>query len=280
VNFLRGLWRLPENRPYLVVATAFGDVGAVAAMGARIMRGRELVESVHHGPNIWSALVTHPDGSYDFVQGQNLLTTAGRDLIAAAYGTAGVNAGGSVAANTATSTSATSLTNTAAAYTTDQFKGWIVMAEDGTNTPVFGNIGSNSATVLTIDSWKNADDSAGNTPGATANYSIYPASRARYMALTTDVGAAAASDTTLASEITTGGCARALATYAHTGSTATYTLQKTYSVTSPFTIHKGALFTAGTLTAGGIMPFEAPLNQDAIVGNLDSLQVTATVTLS
>lgn len=242
-----------------------------------IRRGR-VEDTLRLGPNEVHAFITHEDGSIDDLGiGHNLLTTVGRDLFAAALGAAGANNG----ANVATATSATSLTDTGEAWTVDAFKGWVVVAEESTNTPVFGNIGSNSATVLTIDGWKNADESAGTTPGATANYMILPAARARYMALTENAGAAAAGDTVLTGEITTGGCARATITYAHTGGTATLTLQKAFSVTASFpAIHKMGLFTASNPTAAGVLVFESVLNADANVVNGDTLTVTDTVTLS
>ena len=108
-----------------------------------------------------------------------------------------------------------------------------------------------------------------------------PTCTPRFMGLTTDSAAASASDTVLATEITTGGCARTKATYAHTAGTATYTMQVVFSVTASFTnIHKMGLFTAMNTTAGGIMVFETVLNQDATVGNGDTLTVTDTITLS
>ena len=94
------------------------------------------------------AFITHADGSItDLGVAHNLLTTVGRDLMAAAMGAAVLNNG----TNVATATSATSLTDSGEAWTVDQFKGWVVIAEQGTDTPVLGNIGSNSATVLTIE---------------------------------------------------------------------------------------------------------------------------------
>lgn len=235
-------------------------------------------QSLRLGPNEVHAFITHADGSIsDLGVSHNLLTTDGRDLIAAAMGAAGVNAG----TNVATATSATSLTDTGEAWTVDAFKGWIVIAEEGTNTPVFGNIGSNTATVLTVDSWKNADDTAGATPGATANYMIVPACRPRYMALTENASAAAVANTALTGEITTGGLARALCTYAHTNDAATFTLQKAFSATASFpAVHRMGLFTASTLTAAGVMVYESVLNADAIVVSGDTLTVTDTITLS
>jgi len=248
------------------------------ADGARLhlVRGHQLSELVRLGPNEWHALVIHPDGTVDDLGvSHNLLTNTGRDLWDAGWGAAGVNNG----ANVATGATATSLTDTGEAWTTDQFKGWTVIAEETTNTPVFGNIGSNTATVLTIDAWRNADDSAGTTPAATANYSIYPTIKPRHMALTENAAAAAATDTLLTGELTTGGAGRALATYAHTGGTSTYTQAKSFSITASFpAIHKGALFTASNPTAAGVMPLVAVLNADANVISGDTLSVTATIT--
>lgn len=246
--------------------------------GARlhVARGHLMSQQARLGPNEWHALVIHPDGTIDDLGvSYNLLTNTGRDLWDAAWGATGINNG----ANVSTGAAATSLTDTGEAWTTDAFKGWTVIAEETTNTPVYGNIGSNTATVLTIDAWRNADDSAGTTPGATSNYSIYPTSRFRYMALTENAGAANAADTALTGELTTGGCGRALATYAHTPGASTYTMAKTFSVTASFpAIHKGALFTASNPTAAGIMGLEAVLNADANVISGDSLAVTATIT--
>ena len=52
-------------------------------------------------------------------------------------------------------------------------------------------------------------------------------------------------------------------------------------MTSTFTaIHKMGLFTAKDTTSAGILVFETVLNQDATVGNGDTLTVTDTITLS
>jgi hypothetical protein len=145
--------------------------------------------------------------------------------------------------NVATGSSATSLTDSGEAWTVDQFNG--------------------------------------TTPGTTANYAIYPTCRPRWMGLTENASAASASNTALTGEITTGGANRQLATYAHTGGTNTYTMQKTFTISASFpAIHRMGMFTASNTTAGGIMVFEAVLNADANVISGDSLQVTQTVTLS
>ena len=268
-----------QPKPRIVVPEDFGQVDAEDQWGIKIIRGRQLLETVHHGPNVWTATVLHDDDTYDVVQGQNLLTNGGRDLIAAAYGNAPPKDGALTAATATTATPA------GGGLTTDQYKGWRVFCPVTglTTAPVYGNIGSNSTTVLTIDGWwiGTTDTMTGTTPAGTNGYHIQPSALSRFMALTENAGAAAATDTVLTGELTTGGCSRAKATYAHTGGTATYTLQNTFAVTATFpAIHKGGLFTAANSTAAGIMVFEAVLNADASVINGDSLQVTATVTLS
>src|SRR6266542_1256045 len=240
-------------------------------------RGKK-VTRVRLGPNHVHAFITRKDGTIvDLGISKNLLTNSGRDLWAAAFGQSPMKDGA------LTASSATSATPSGGGMTTDQYKGWRVFCPVTglTTPPVYGNIGSNSATVLTLDQWWTAADGVGATPAATNGYSIIPTCTPRFMGLTTDAAAAAAGDTVLATEITTGGCARTKATYAHTGATATYTMQVVFSVTSTFTaIHKMGLFTAKDTTSAGIMVFETVLNQDATVGNGDTLTVTDTVTLS
>lgn len=267
-------------KPTVVTPDEFGQVGNDDAWGIKITRGRELLQSVHHGPNIWTAIVIHPDQTFDVSQGANLLTTVGRDLIAAAYGNPTPKDGAF------TASSATSGTPAGGGMTVDAYKGWRVFSPVTglTTAPVYGNVGSNSATVLTVDGWwvGTSDTMTGATPAATSGYHLVPNVLARFMGLTVDTGAAAAGDTVLATEQTVNGLGRAKATYAHTPAAATYTLANTFNVitTGPITIHKGGLFTAANTTAAGVMVFEAVLASDAIVQAGDTLVVTATVTLS
>jgi hypothetical protein len=174
---------------------------------------RRVEESLRIGPNEVHAFIAHADGSItDLGISHNLMTTAsgngGRDLASAAIG-GGLPAGTPGKTGALTAVSATSATPSGGGMTTDQFKGWrIYCPVTGlTTAPVYANIGTNSATVLTIDAWVNADDTAGTTPSSTAGYIILPAGMPRFMALTTDSGAASAADTTLASEITNNGAA-------------------------------------------------------------------------
>jgi len=166
--------------------------------------------------------------------------------------------------------------------TTDQYKGWrIFMPVTGlTTAPVYGNIGTNSATVVTVDGWwiGTTDTMTGTTPANTSGYFIIPTCTPRFMGTTADTNPAAAGDTTLASEQTGNGLGRAKATFAHTGGTNNYTMANTFSVTGSVTVHKMGLLTAANTTAGGVLVFEAVLNADAVVVNLDSLTITSTVT--
>lgn len=165
----------------------------------------------------------------------------------------------------------------------DQYKGWRVYCPvtNITTKPVYGNIGSNSTTVLTVDQWWDEADAASTTPASTNGYYVVPAFAPRFMGITADAAAANAANTTLASEQTANGLARAIATYAHTGGTATLTLTKSWSPSGTVTgLHRIGLFTAKDTTAAGVMCFEAVLNADASVVSGDTLQVTDTITLS
>jgi len=258
----------------LVIARSLPD-GAILDVLSQYGKKKN---QIRLGPNEVHAVIHHKDGSIeDLGISKNLLTTVGRDLAAAGLGAPGFG----ITSTIATASSATSITATGTPFVASAYVGWIVVAEESTNAPVWANIGSNTTSVLTVDAWKNGDDSAGNTPGSTANFAIYPKFAARYMGLTENAGAAAAGDTVLTGEITTGGAARALATYAHTASTATLTLVKAFSITASFpAIHKMGLFSASNTTAAGVLIFESVLNADANVVNGDTLTITDTVTIS
>lgn len=248
----------------------------------RLMRGHKVSDSLRLGPNEVHAAVIHADGSVtDCGVSRNLITTAnngGRDQAAAMLGG---QLGFGVSGTIATGSSSTTLTATGTPFVASAYIGAIVVAEESTNAPVHATIISNTTSVLTVDAWRNGDDSAGTTPGSTANYHIIAGSAPiRYMALTENASGASASNTSLTGEITTGGCGRALATYAHTLGAATYTLSKTFSVSGTFpAIHRAGLFPVSTASSA-LLAFETVLNADASVVSGDSLAVTWTVTLS
>jgi hypothetical protein len=246
-----------------------------------ILRRGKLETRLRLGPNHVHAFITRRDGSVeDLGISTNLLTNAGRDLWAAAFGQAPNKQGAF------TATSATSATPSGGGLTADQYKGWRVFSPISgvTTPPVYGNIGTNSTTVLTVDQWWTDVDGLGTTPASTNGYFIMPTCLPRFMALTTDAAAASAADTVLATENNGNGCSRTKAAYAHTAATATYTMQVVYSITGTITaLHKMGLFTnalpAGG-ASGGVMVFETVLNLDATVGNGDTLTVTDTITLT
>jgi hypothetical protein len=251
-----------------------------------ITRGRFMGEELSFGPNfVHTAIFRGNSGIFgpagevlDLGWSHNLKTTVGMDWLHKAMGGA---LGFGITSTIATGSSATSLTATSTPFVASAYVGQIVVAEESTNAPVWGNIGANTTSVLTIDSWKNGDDSAGTTPGSTANYFIMPGQgAARYIALTTDTGGPAVGDTTLTTELTTNGLARALATFAHTPGATTFTLAKTFAATgTQANIHKAGLFTSGTLASAGVDVANTNLNADASVANGDSLAVTWTWTL-
>jgi len=270
--------RLVGSKPEFVVEPL--------ADGARIhtMRNGIAQDILRLGPNAVHAVITHEDGSItDLGIGHNLLITSsagGRDQIAALIG-GRLPTGGQ--GNPATAAGATSFTGTGSVWTTNQLAGMrVVFPITGLTTePVYGNIISNTTNVATVDGWWDSTGAIGTTPAGTSSFFILPGgSPTRYMALTENAGAASASDTALTGEITTGGCNRQLATYAHTLASATFTLVKAFAVTATFpAIHKMGIFNSGSGTAGSMM-FESVLNADASVVNLDTLTVTDTVTVS
>lgn len=255
---------------------------------------REEYKRLRIGPNYVHAFITHPDGDItDIGISKNLLTNIGRDIVSSWMGAfipTAQNAPATVVSTTAVT--GTGTTWTASNLATPQlgcasFR--VVAPVTGlTTAPVYANIISNTTSVLTIDQWWKADDTTGTTPASTNSFIIMPGGQGsvRFMALTSDSGAANAANTVLASEITSNGGSRALATYGHTQGAATFTLSKAYSITGVLTaIHRMGLFcslTQGGTTAalGGPMVLETVLNQDATVGNGDTLTVTDTVTVS
>lgn len=193
------------------------------------------------------------------------------------------------ATGNATATSATSLTNTGASFPTagQGLAGQIVVASrnsSGTGVTVYGIIVSNTATVLTVDQWydpTSATGAAGTTPNATGAYVVLPGQGpASWLGVTADATASAATDTTLLSEITTNGFARAVGTYAHTAAATTYTLQKTFTASGTATINRCAVFGASSPTGGGVMPFINAVPSPPTLVSGDTLQLTVTVTIN
>lgn len=249
----------------------------------------DLERRLRLGPNVVNAYVTHRDGTLTWIgESSNLLTNIGRDVVSSWMGAFIPTAQN----NPATAVTSTSLTGTGTTWTASNlatpqlgcasFRVYAPVTNI-TTAPVYGNIISNTTSVLTLDQWWTAADGTGTTPANTNNFIIAPGGigSVRFMALSTNASAASASDTTLTSEVTTNGGGRALATYAHTQGQATFTLSKAFSITGTITaIHKMGLFCALSSAGADPMVFETVLNADATVVNGDTLTVTDTVTIS
>jgi len=270
------------------VVTKHLDDGAVM----RIMRGETVEKEMRLGPNSVHAFITHPDGSLtDLGESKNLLTNLGRDWWADGLGFKAPLGG---QGSPATAADATSISNTGSVWTASNYGtgpqlglgGMMVVVPitNITTAPVCGLIGSNTTAKAVIDKWWTPDlAGTGTTPAATNAFYIVPGrgAGALFMALTTDAAVANASTTSLTAELNASGAARAKSTFAHSYAAATFTYDNAYSITGTITaIHKMAMFTCSLLAATGIPVFEAVLNVDATVANLDTLTVTDTVTLS
>ena len=246
------------------------------------------------GPKVFSTWCTEirgRDGRLKFrAEHHNLTTdtasgyTNRRDWQAKAMG--GGLAPTATMTGNATATSATSLTNSGASFpTTNQgLAGMIVVAgpnSAGVGATSFGVVVSNTSTVLTIDKWYSGGTwGTGTTPNATAAYTIVPGQMpAMFIGVSSDSGAPAATDTTLASESTTNGFTRTLATWAHTAGASTYTMSVTFTATGSFTLNKWALFGAANTTAGGAMPFEAAETSPPSMLSGDTVTQTVTITI-
>lgn len=209
-----------------------------------------------------------------------------RDWQAKAMGGGLVSGWGATATGAATATTATSLTNAGAAFPTANqgLAGAIVACgpnSAGTGAVVFGVILSNTSTVLTVDRWYSVTNlGAGATPNATATYQILPGQfPAMWLAVTSDAVAPSSADTTLASEATTSGFARALATWAHTAAATTYTLTVTFTATGTLTVNKEAVFGSAT-AATGVMPFESAEPSPPTLVSGDTLTQVVTITIN
>jgi hypothetical protein len=283
-------WLKPETR-----ISHLNDGAVLGIFRRRPKSGTVVAERfIRMGPNHVHAFVTHPDGTItDCGVSKNLLTNIGDMVLQGAYGGA-IPAGG--VGSPATATSATSLTATGTPWTASNlgtpqlglagFRVYAPVTSVGT-APVYMNVVSNTTSVITGDQWWTAADGVGTTPASTNAFIIGAGGIAsvRSMGLSTNSSAASATDTTLASELTSNGLARALATFARgsnpSGGSGTFTLQKAFSITGgTTTVEKMGLFVCLTSAGADPMIFEDLLNAAATVVSGDTLTVTDTVTLS
>lgn len=242
----------------------------------------------------WQTQIFRRDGSVEETSWLHNLTTTTASGYTNAYNWLsklmgnGPSSAFASATGFATSTGTTSLTNSGATFPTsgDALAGCVVVAgpnSSGTGSKVYGVIASNTSTVLTIDQWydpTSTSGAAGTQPNGTASYVILPGQTvASWMAVTANVFTPTTADTTLAGELTSGGFARAVGTWAHTDKASSYTLVHTWTASSTETINNEAIFGAANTTAGGVMPFEsAEPNAPTLVSG-DTLQNTVTITI-
>jgi Recombination endonuclease VII len=245
--------------------------------------------------SIWLSQVHDKDGNlkYNSAWHSNLTTdtavgyTNRRDFESKAL----ANVSGSTnafASGNATSTTATTLVNSGATFPTtassqNPWLGSIVACgpnASGTGAISWGIIITVAATTLTVDQWYSSITMApGTQPNATCSYQVLPGQApAAWMAVTSSVFTPAASDTTLAGELTTSGFTRAEGTYAHTAAATTYTLQHVWTASGTQTINNEAVFNAGVST-GGAMPFESAEPSPPTLVSGDTLTQTVTVTV-
>jgi hypothetical protein len=231
--------------------------------------------------------------SAEFARTYFLLLNTGKDLASLLLGGGALPGADTAIQGNATAVAATSLTNTGAAWTSDRYKGHIIFAgpnASGTGSKAWGVILTNSATVATIDRWYNPDtpgsQTAATTPNATASYAIGMSGfGAPWISLTENAGAPAAGDTQLTGELVVGtsaGLERVMATYAHTGGTATFTLTKAYTLTggTSRTIQKAMFSNSAVDSANQLALFETAVPSPPVLVTNDQLTITETVTLS
>lgn len=187
---------------------------------------------------------------------------------------------------TATAGTATSLTDSGASWGTTQYVGSAVVAAPASGGLVYAHILSHTGTVLTVDRWYDATTpggTAGTTP-TTGQYVILPMALASmFMGLTANATAVASGDTTLPSEITTGGggLIRKIATLSHSAGGATGTVVAVFtgngSDSYPVTIAKMGIGPSLLATANNL--FQTVLNATAtLTTSGDQLTVTDTIT--
>jgi hypothetical protein len=95
-----------------------------------------------------------------------------------------------------------------------------------------------------------------------------------YIALSNSGATPAATDTSLASEITSNGLARALGTVTHTSNATSYTVANTFTATGTQAAQNAGMLTA---SSSGTLCFENTFTQASLVAN-DTLTVTWTIT--
>lgn len=279
---------IPRTKPR--VGLSPGDVFGNASdeLGVKLTRGRALTDEIALGKNMVHLIIKRgpsgiegKPGTYeDLGWFPNLKTTVGMDWLHNTMGGIVVP----TTASPATSISATGVTGTGTPMTSNALTGFRVhMPVTGlTTVGVYGNILSNTTSRLEIDQWWTPADGVGTTPAGTSAYWVAAGglASARFIGLSNDGTAPAVGNTAMASEITANGLGRALATFAHTGGTTTFTQTKTWTcATAPQAAQIAGLLTGGYGAAGGgILVLHTQFTAASLqIG--DSLQLTWTITL-
>ncbi len=290
---LRDPWRNPDT-----AVSDLPDGGSVLGIFRRRAKSGtvEAEKYVRLGKNNVYAFLTRKDGSIEHLGlSTNLLTNIGDMVLIGALGS-DKPAGNTVASDVSTGISSSSITGTGSVWTASNLAtpalgvaGWRVYAAPHTTTQpvVYGNVISNTTNVLTVDQWWKADDTLGTTPTSGDGFIVGTGGvgSPRFMAVSTNSSAAAATDTALASEVNASNVSRSRATFARgsnpSGGSGSFTLQVVWSPSGTISgIHKMGLFCDGTAASAGPLIFETVLNADATVANGDTLTVTDTITLS
>lgn len=254
----------------------------------------ENTRNIRMGPNHVYAFVTRVDGTFeDLGLSENKMTNSGDFILGGGFTGQTVGSVG----NPATATTATGFTVTgtpltvSALATNPSLVGYRAFfpVTGVTTQPVYGNIMQVDTTShCIVDKWWNPDDTTGTTPAATNAFSIVPGGigGVRFMALSADAAAIAATDTTLPSEITTNALGRAKCSTISRGafpsaSSGTFTLTNAYSPSgTQASIQKVGLFMQLPSTPGAEpMIFEGTFTA-ASVANGDTLTVTDTITFA
>jgi hypothetical protein len=279
---------LPRTKPQVGLSPGdlFDKVGE--DLGVKLTRGRMLGDDFLLGKNIVHLVIKRgpsgiegKPGTYeDLGWFANLKTTVGMDWIHEQMG--GVVA--PTQNGPATVVTATAVTGTGSTWTAGTLAGKrIWMPVTGlTTAPVYGNILSNTTTVAQIDQWWTSADGVGTTPANSNAFQIAAGglASARFIGLSNDGTAPAVGNTAMVSEIVANGLNRALATFAHTGGTTTFTQTKTWTcATAPQAAQIAGLLTGGYgASGGGILVLHTQFTSASLqIG--DSLQLTWTITL-
>lgn len=189
--------------------------------------------------------------------------------IAAASGTGGPN-----------STATTVYTGTFTNAGSNAYVGYLITLTGGSTAANNGTYlcVASTTTTLTLANPNGAAQSSGTEPTVwTTVWTGQGGFIANYIALSTDSTTPAGSDTSLASEQTTNGLARAQATDTHSAGAASSSLAHTWTYTgsSSVTIAKVGLFTQ---SSNGVMILETLLSSTATVNNNgDTITVTWTI---